>query len=418
MFHRCNYESVPCPETFTKNGTELDDLDGLTRMGIWWRRAASSNIPLLKTETKVAKTAEEWYSLPLTEQHILSEGQSWLSTPYAVQLANLVSQVIEDRKDSPISNAVLLGVGGAYHFFGGIGQRRDVQQFVAFSQICALLARACPSMLENIVVQDPNMTPDWKAAFEARGCKVVEDPEAFDHIGQNTFLFSAWVRAEDLFPRLEGLLVHDLALYISNDLESKTISRDLPEYTALAGRLFDRTACMVAPVPCADLFDETPGKDKYGNDGLGSLFLWWRPLRDESEHQRDRARRSFGLARELGFPRTFEEFYRSDSYEIYTLSREKQDRLIYIYIVQLFDRGFYSGPFPCSDFWKHVKNYKIADAAGVKHEERYENSIDIYMAALKNGTWAREPDMSSFPRFLDSEQSRSLQASWGRQLSI
>jgi len=156
----------------------------------------------------------------MAEVYMQSWKAYWLSTPYAQELNSLVAQVTEDRKDSPISNVVCLSIGSSrlpsehvlylshrhvryiaryskavqedfllenfnrHHF------QRDIEQFVVVEQIIGELAKANPSVSDNLVAQDILMTPEWRTLFETHGFTVVEDPAAFDLVGPNTLLIS------------------------------------------------------------------------------------------------------------------------------------------------------------------------------------------------------------------------------------
>ncbi|KAE9373221.1 hypothetical protein N431DRAFT_534502 [Stipitochalara longipes BDJ] len=384
--------------------------NGLQRLGIGRRPSIPSppweSAPFLNTEARDPKTRAVADKLSEIEKQIFGYKRLWFTGPYHSQLYEIVSRIIEDRKDSPITHAVLLGVGGGAHLFGGIGEKRDLEQFVAFAQICGQLATVCPSLLQNIVVQVPLMPPEWKTALEARGCKVVKDPEAFNFVGANTFLFSAWVEPQYLFPGLEGQPVGELALFMGNHLEQNTI------YTETANKLFDRSICNIAPVPCAQLLDKDKTKDPYGDDGLGGLFLWWRPFRTESQKQQDAALRSFASACKIGFPGEFVEFLRAYRLGLPSLPQEKQNIFIYSYSANLYHKNFgsHDGPVLCPDFGEYFTKYIDADVGNADEERgRYEATIDAYLDVLKSGRlFSKLP----FQKFLHSGQSRWLLQNW------
>jgi hypothetical protein len=346
--------------------------------------------PFLETKTPSPTTALEVQALPETEQLLLDNKAAWLSSRYPSQLASIVARIIEDRKDSPISNAVLLGVAGKPGF-SGKGQQRDLQQFLVFSQICAQLATARPSLLGNIVVQDPNMLPEWKAMFENHGCRVVDSPAAFRSIGETTFLFSAWVKPEEaLLKGLQDRPVSELALFVGNDFRCLI---DVPHKDAThkqtAHALYSTTLCNTASLPCS------PTREKHVNasNGLSGLALWWRPFRTASQRLRDErtedaALRSFAAACDRGFPGSFVAFHRAYQVGLSCLPRDTQDRLVYSYIADLHERGRGFHPRPttapthCGDFAAYCKRY--LDVEGMDEEqERYESSIDRYLQKAK-----------------------------------
>jgi hypothetical protein len=158
----------------------------------------------------------------MAEVYVQSWKAYWLSTPYAQELNNLVARVIEDRKESPISNVVCLSIGGfrlpretilslrhiqygpyaklqdeATRIRNFVDEKfnrhrflRDIQQFVVVEQIVGELAKANPNLLSNLVAQDIHMEPEWRTLFETHGFTVVENPAAFDLVGPNTLLIS------------------------------------------------------------------------------------------------------------------------------------------------------------------------------------------------------------------------------------
>jgi len=84
---------------------------------------------------------ESMNDLPEDEQAILGFKRKWLATQYPAQLAAIIDLVIQDRKNSPITNVVTLGMGDNSMY--------SIQQFVVFSQIVAQLARAYPGLLRK-----------------------------------------------------------------------------------------------------------------------------------------------------------------------------------------------------------------------------------------------------------------------------
>jgi hypothetical protein len=367
-------------------GTQSEGTKNKTAESLPQKDPPPTIYPFLETKTPSPTTALEVQALPETEQLLLGHKAAWLSSPYPSQLASIVARIIEDRKDSPISNAVLLGVAGKPGF-SGKGQQRDLQQFLAFSQICAQLATARPSLLDNIIVQDPNMLPEWKAMFESHGCKVVDSPAAFRSIGETTFLFSAWVKPEEaLLKGLQDRPVSELALFVGNDfrcLINVPHKDSLHKQIALA--LYSPILCNTAEFPCSP----TPEQHVNASNGLSGLALWWRPFRTASqrlldERTEDAALRSFAVACAHGFPGPFIAFHRAYQAGLSCLPREKQDRVVYSYIADLHERGrgFHpppaTAPAHCGDFAEYIVRY--LDTGGMAGEqERYEASIDLYL---------------------------------------
>lgn len=132
----------------------------------------------------------------------------WLSTSYPTQLSAIIVRVIEGHRDAPISNVICLGIAGDPGEDGEFSpdgiwefyppdhtpwEQCDLIQFIIFSQITAQLAAASPGILNNLVVQDPEMVPEWKTMFENHGYRVVTHPEAFQELGETAFLLSFFV---------------------------------------------------------------------------------------------------------------------------------------------------------------------------------------------------------------------------------
>jgi len=167
-----------------------------------------------KTPTETIRDQLQFDNLPEVEKSVLHFKKKWLATPYAKQLAAIISRVIEDRKGDPISNVVCLGMSGD-------GVNREVQQLVVFSQIAAHLATANPDLLNNIVYQDPILdfrNFEWRWMVENHGCKVVKTPVAFKEVRKNTFVFSPYVRPDVLLLGLEDQPVDQLTLFVGNDV--------------------------------------------------------------------------------------------------------------------------------------------------------------------------------------------------------
>lgn len=143
-----------------------------------------------------------------TEIYVEDWKKYWKSTPYSEQLSNLISRVIEDRKESPISNVVCLAIRSSElsdkdSAFSML--RKEVQQFVLFSQIVSELAVNNPSFLQNVVVQDPSMKAGWRAVFKSHGFRIVEDPAAFDLVGPSTLLVAPFIPVPILAKELNDI---------------------------------------------------------------------------------------------------------------------------------------------------------------------------------------------------------------------
>ena len=117
--------------------------------------------PFLKTRTPTDTLVDPFHNKELSsvEKQILIFKNYWLSTQYPRQLAAIVTRVIEDRKEDPISIAICLRISGGF-FTGGLGASWELRQFVVFSQIAAQLAAANPEVLNNLIVQYPAMLPE------------------------------------------------------------------------------------------------------------------------------------------------------------------------------------------------------------------------------------------------------------------
>jgi SRR1 domain len=149
-------------------------------------------------------------TVPEYEQQFLIVKEAWLKTPYSAQLASIIAQVISDRNESPITNAVCLGIGGK--------SGRDTLQFLVFSQAVAQLATAYPRILDNIVVQDLQMREGFQKLLERYGCKIVDDPEAFSYIGKETFLLACCLPVPEICHLMIGRPVNELPLFLGNDI--------------------------------------------------------------------------------------------------------------------------------------------------------------------------------------------------------
>lgn len=91
---------------------------------------------------------------------------------------------------------------------------------MVLSQIVSQLANANQVILDNIFVQDPIMEPDMRALFENHGCKIVENPAAFDLIGTSTLFLSLYVGFDNLMlGRKEKSAINYLAIFIGNGMD-------------------------------------------------------------------------------------------------------------------------------------------------------------------------------------------------------
>lgn len=160
----------------------------------------SSAFPFLETRTPTDSLVNPLDSPDLSdmEKRVLIEKRRWLATEYPAKVAGLVARIVEDRAASPITAAVVLGLSGSCsgidNSAGSLYEKdRDCEQFVAFSQILAQLGAAQPELLNALVAQDPGMTAAWRALLENHGFVIAEHPDALDHLGPNTVLFSPFV---------------------------------------------------------------------------------------------------------------------------------------------------------------------------------------------------------------------------------
>lgn len=216
------------------------------------------------------------------EEQIRSFENLWSATEYKQQLLDLLARIITDRKQSPISNVVCLAIGGVPD---NLKNPRDVQQFVVLLQMIVELSAANPSLLDNMVAQDPDMTPEWRAVFAKRGIKVVRDPAAFKLIGPNTLLVAPCM-IEDILASEMKDNSGEVAMYFGNGAWLRGIAyRHLrnPHLSLAPGvsraplrSMLDETFCKYEDVPCY-----RPNGKAYSPDskmqGLTALDIWWRP---------------------------------------------------------------------------------------------------------------------------------------------
>ena len=106
------------------------------------------------------------------------------------------------------------------------------------------------------------------------------------------------------------------------------------------------------------------------------------------------------------------------------MPQPQQDRLIYSYIAHLFQKTSLipGDPFPCGDFRQYVKDYKIADKAGLTSKGKYEALIDAFLREVKAGGWKGQVlklgESTIFCLFLYSERGAGMLASLDRQLEF
>lgn len=196
--------STPSESLSSGSDISLEDIEVATLLGY---RSEAIQFSETESPTDVLPLAEQ-YNLSPEEQSVLAFKNEWLSTPYAEQLAGIIADIIEDRKDTPISSAICLGIGA-------IGSRIDVQQFVIFSQVVAQLAMANPVILSNIFVQDPDMRESWKEDVHTHRCQIVQHPAAFEVVERDTFIFSPYM-GKGFFEAMKNRPIDDIALFIGD----------------------------------------------------------------------------------------------------------------------------------------------------------------------------------------------------------
>ncbi|KUJ14950.1 uncharacterized protein LY89DRAFT_736008 [Mollisia scopiformis] len=296
-------------------------------------------------------------NVPELEKSLLRWKQEWLATQYPVELQKVVRRIIDDRDAQPISNAVCLGISGQQGT-----QDRDLLQFVVFSQIVAQLANANPILLSNIVVQDPQMTPDMRALFLNHGCQIMESPAAFAEVEPNTFLFSPFVEPMYLFLGLKDQSVDRLALFVGNgaDLVRQVENGEPDDDDIVEDMLWD-VYCEFRDLPC----DRPNGKDY--NDagpmqGLQGLDMWWRKARTNDEHGQDER---FRFAVYHGFTSTRADFNSAYNFDFGLFSEAFQNRAIYSFIAALYNLtkilfGLYVGTYGPGSITDQQKRYETA----------------------------------------------------------
>lgn len=192
-----------------------DSMDTIPAMREYRHFTDIWNVPYLHANPEIVPDSPQ---LNECERNFIAYKKHWLNRHYAYQLKKIISRVVSDRGDNPIQNAICLGVGG---YDRGAG----MYQLIVFFQIIAHLAQSNPSLLDNVVVQDPLMQEDdektksFAALIERHGCRVVVHPAAFDVVGPNTFIFSPYAEIEPVIEGLRGKSVADLALFIENNLK-------------------------------------------------------------------------------------------------------------------------------------------------------------------------------------------------------
>ncbi|PVH73387.1 hypothetical protein DL98DRAFT_595085 [Cadophora sp. DSE1049] len=103
----------------------------------------------------------------------------------ASSATKIIGRVTKDRKPSPISNIVCLG----------ISEKSHLTQFVTVLQIVAQLSLTKKEILDNLFIQDPNIEPEIHDPFENHGFKVVQFPEVLDYMSANTLIFDFYACA-------------------------------------------------------------------------------------------------------------------------------------------------------------------------------------------------------------------------------
>ncbi|CZR64433.1 uncharacterized protein PAC_14331 [Phialocephala subalpina] len=149
-------------------------------------------------------------SLSKAEKDVLTAKRTWLQSDAPRKLAAIVAQIIEDRAAHPVFNIVCLGIGR--------NRPNDLEQIVAFSQMAAQLAIVNPEVLDNIVIQDPEMEPEMKIMFENHKCRVVEDLAAFQLVGTSTFIFAPFVPLHVTIGGVRNQPIKSLPMFIGSDL--------------------------------------------------------------------------------------------------------------------------------------------------------------------------------------------------------
>ncbi|KAF8863422.1 hypothetical protein BDZ45DRAFT_738392 [Acephala macrosclerotiorum] len=328
--------------------------------------------PFLETLTPTDLDPNRLQSKRLSdaEKAVLTFKKTWLSTPYPEQLAVIVAQIIEDRKENPISNVVCIGIGGGGSRNSGVNF--DTQQFVVVSQIVAQLAVANPELLGNITFQDVAMQPYMKALFLNHGCQVVEHPAAFKLVNATTFFISAFVRLDTVMKELEGRPTGELAMFMGNGdqfaAEAKTSSPYFsPDLVAIPA-MFDLELTNHEDLPC----DRPNGKSYNAPGGtmrgLSPFDLWWRPVR--TDEQKFKVRLDAALS--LGFPGDVEEFRRAYQAGYAEINHTEQHRFIYNFMAARFNGNVQS-----------IEGYLFAWIGGKSDEQKkHEKDVNRFLSIL------------------------------------
>ncbi|KAK0119503.1 hypothetical protein ONS95_010948 [Cadophora gregata] len=338
-----------------------EDIDRGIRQGY-----RSPVFQFLETRTPTDTLPEDSIAaLPELERNMLYMKRRWFSSLIPAWLEEIVDFIIKDRKDSPITNFVCLGVGTGDW----------CSQFLIFSHVVAQLGRFDPSVLGNIYVQDPMMSAEHRSLFINHGCKVVESPTVFEYINANTFLMAASVSTEHLVGGLEGRGVRELALFIGNGkgiLDTANSSQQrFPSWIRTVGPLLDEELCCHRDFPTNRVLNESDGELFRG---LAGLDVWWRPVFPENSIVAIR----YNYACALGFPGSLEEFEAAYRLGYSQLAKQLRDRIVCSFVAASHDRNRLP-------FQEYYRRYYIAELNEglTEQQRRYEEGIARWQSMNK-----------------------------------
>ncbi|KAH7411356.1 hypothetical protein BKA64DRAFT_379504 [Cadophora sp. MPI-SDFR-AT-0126] len=186
---------------------------------------------------------------PRDERYLIWIKKKWGNTANARKLAEVLDQITQDRRFSPISNIVCLGIGA-----GRVDLKFDIARFMVVLEIAKQLVIAKPDLLHNLFVQDLEMKPGMRNLFKDYGFRVIDDPVAFDLIGPDTCLISPFVQRAILVPALVSKSIDHLAMFVGNGeellIEARGVTTSDAHHLECLNRILDENACDMTIFPC------------------------------------------------------------------------------------------------------------------------------------------------------------------------
>ncbi|KAI9843273.1 MAG: hypothetical protein M1837_006488 [Sclerophora amabilis] len=214
-----------------KKRIQVEAEDGWTTItftGLGGSHSHGTRAPQGRTRLAPAEIPDG-YSIDALKKDYMRHDETWKSSQCSSELTALFGQRVikgQGRTLRRIDNCVCLGLGSIVDPFS---RRFAHFQLAALQQVLSILDDSDGSHMSKRVAQDPAFNHIDAEFLETQDFTVLQNPEAFEHINDSTFLYAPHCEWSFLLPALRGKPTPPLVLCNSLDpLVSGPLSATVP----------------------------------------------------------------------------------------------------------------------------------------------------------------------------------------------